>query len=398
MAAQLPNYTQDNHQLTGVVLLVDAAGNPLLVTGRSLTNANAINVAIVDAAGNQITSFGGGGGALTPNTEYPDGSARGTATGIISLGDDGTNVQAIKVDANGVQAIQDNGGSITVDGTVTVNVGLTDAQLRASAVPVSGTFFQATQPVSIAVAVPVTDNAGSLTVDGTFWQATQPVSAAALPLPAGAATSALQTQPGVDIGDVTINNAGGAAAVNIQDGGNSVTVDGVFFQATQPISAAALPLPAGAATSALQTQPGVDIGDVTINNAAGASAVNVQDGGNSLTVDGTVSIGSAPTYGGKTLTYVPVSQGAAGTTVLAAADAAKKHKILGCVLTMSLAGTLKFLDSSGDLTGAMDIGATGGFVLPTSMLPYAETGAINRSISITTTTGLAKGVVIILTE
>ena len=30
---------------------------------------------------------------------------------------------------------------------------------------------------------------------------------------------------------------------------------------------------------------GVDIGDVTVNNAAGASAVNVQDGGNSLTVD-----------------------------------------------------------------------------------------------------------------
>lgn len=48
-------------------------------------------------------------------------------------------------------------------------------------------------------------------------------------------------------------------------------------------------LPTGAATSALQTQPGVDIGDVTINNAAGASAVNIQDGGNSITVDGSVS-------------------------------------------------------------------------------------------------------------
>ena len=35
--------------------------------------------------------------------------------------------------------------------------------------------------------------------------------------------------------------------------------------------------------------PGVDIGDVTVNNAAGAAAVNVQDGGNSLTVDGTVT-------------------------------------------------------------------------------------------------------------
>src|SRR6188474_10767 len=74
--------------------------------------------------------------------------------------------------------------------------------------PVSGTFWQATQPVS-----------------GTFFQATQPVSAAALPLPTGAATSSLQTQPGVDIGDVTINNAAGASAVNIQDGGNAITVD-----------------------------------------------------------------------------------------------------------------------------------------------------------------------------
>lgn len=32
-------------------------------------------------------------------------------------------------------------------------------------------------------------------------------------------------------------------------------------------------------------QPGIDIGDVTINNGSGASAVNIQDGGNSLTVD-----------------------------------------------------------------------------------------------------------------
>mgnify|MGYP000555692682 CR=1 FL=1 len=51
----------------------------------------------------------------------------------------------------------------------------------------------------------VDDNGGALTVDGT-------VTAAA--------------QPGVDIGDVTINNAGAGAAVNIQDGGNTITVDG----------------------------------------------------------------------------------------------------------------------------------------------------------------------------
>lgn len=66
---------------------------------------------------------------------------------------------------------------------------------------------------------------------------------------------------------------------------------------TIPISAAALPLPAGASTAALQTQPGVDIGDVTVNNGAGAAAVNIQDGGNSITVDGTVAIGSSITPG-----------------------------------------------------------------------------------------------------
>lgn len=49
-------------------------------------------------------------------------------------------------------------------------------------------------------------------------------------------------------------------------------------------------LPTGASTAALQTQPGVDIGDVTINNAAGAAAVNIQDGGNSITIDGSVSV------------------------------------------------------------------------------------------------------------
>ena len=35
---------------------------------------------------------------------------------------------------------------------------------------------------------------------------------------------------------------------------------------------------------------GTDIGDVTINNASGASAVNIQDGGNTITVDGTVAV------------------------------------------------------------------------------------------------------------
>jgi hypothetical protein len=38
---------------------------------------------------------------------------------------------------------------------------------------------------------------------------------------------------------------------------------------------------------------GTDIGDVTINNSTGASAVNIQDGGNTITVDGTVAVTNA---------------------------------------------------------------------------------------------------------
>lgn len=54
----------------------------------------------------------------------------------------------------------------------------------------------------------------------------------------------------------------------------------------------ALVTAAGELNTLSTAQPGVDIGDVTINNAAGAAAVNIQDGGNSITVDGTVAVSS----------------------------------------------------------------------------------------------------------
>lgn len=77
-------------------------------------------------------------------------------------------------------AISDNGGSLTVDGSVSVSN------------------FPATQPVSGSVSVsnfpatyPVTDNGGSLTVD-----------AISLPLPSGAATSANQTTANTSLSSI----------------------------------------------------------------------------------------------------------------------------------------------------------------------------------------------------
>lgn len=89
-------------------------------------------------------------------------------------------------------------------------------------------------------------------------------------LPIGAATSALQTQPGVDIGDVTVNNASGASAVNIQDGGNSITID-----------AASLPLPTGASTSALQTT-----GNTSLSSIDGKVPANLTVTSTRLLTDG----------------------------------------------------------------------------------------------------------------
>lgn len=89
--------------------------------------------------------------------------------------------------------------------SIAVTGPLTDAQLRASSVPVSVSNFPATQTVSgtvtvgnasLAVTGPLTDTqlrASAVPVSGTFFQATQPVSAVSLPLPTGAATSSLQT-------------------------------------------------------------------------------------------------------------------------------------------------------------------------------------------------------------
>jgi hypothetical protein len=86
------------------------------------------------------------------------------------------------------------------------------------------------------------------------------------------------------------------------------------------IAAASLPLPTGAATAALQTQPGVDIGDVTVNNGAGAAAVNIQDGGNSITVDGTVAVsGSVAVTGPLTDAELRASAVPISTTQLPAA-------------------------------------------------------------------------------
>ena len=198
-------------------------------------------------------------------------------------------------------------------------------------------------------AVPVTDNGGSLTVDGTVaatqsgtWNITNV--SGTVSLPTGAATettlSAVKTateliddsivaddaaftpattkvnMAGAEFDDTTPDsvNEGDAGAVRMSANRNlyttirdaagnerganvnasnqlSVSVDNTVTVAAHNVTNAGTfaVQAAQAGTWTLGANSGVDIGDVTINNASGASAVNVQDGGNSLTVDGTVT-------------------------------------------------------------------------------------------------------------
>lgn len=110
-----------------------------------------------------------------------------------------------------------------------------------------------------------TNMAGSTPVVIASNQSTIPVSLASSPLPTGASTSALQSTGNTSIASIdtktpVLGQALAAASVPVVLTSAQITtltplssVSVSNFPATQPISAASLPLPAGASTSALQT-------------------------------------------------------------------------------------------------------------------------------------------------
>lgn len=99
---------------------------------------------------------------------------------------------------------------------------------------------------------------GGTNVTVTNFPATQAISAVALPLPAGASTSALQTTGNSSLSSINTKiPAQGQAAMAF-----SMPVAIASDQSAIPVSASALPLPAGAATSALQTTGNTSLADI----------------------------------------------------------------------------------------------------------------------------------------
>ena len=145
--------------------LVDAAGVPISAT-------NPLSVSLV---------AGGGGTAVS----IADGAD-------VTLG-----------------SLADSSSALTVNGLLKAIKALLGAPLA-----VTGSFYQATQPVSIAAPVAVT---------GTFWQATQPVSGSLTVSGSVSVSNFPATQP--VSGSVSVSNFPASQAVT-----------GTFWQATQPVS------------------------------------------------------------------------------------------------------------------------------------------------------------------
>jgi hypothetical protein len=136
--------------------------------------------------------------------------------------------------------------------------------------------WPATQPVSIATNTPdVTDRSARLLGHVTVDNSSLAVTAASLPLPSGAATDSnlntIQGSAGTSPPALAASASGLLGwlrkIVDVLSG--SIAVTGTFWQATQPISAASLPLPSGAATAAKQPALGTA-------GAASADVLSVQ--------------------------------------------------------------------------------------------------------------------------
>jgi hypothetical protein len=205
---------------------------------------------------------------------FDDQATSSTVTGTVELGP--TSLNALE--------------SITVTmGQVTVTGGLTDVQLRASAVTVGGTVtvgngltissLPALSAGTAQIGSVTASISGTVPVSGTFFQGTQPVSLTTLPaLVAGTA----------QIGSVTASISG------------TVPVSGTFFQATQPASLASLPALAAGTNQ---------IGSVTAS-ISGTVPISIS----SVTVGNSVTIGSLPAISGTVTANTFALQGTAVTT------------------------------------------------------------------------------------
>jgi hypothetical protein len=168
----------------------------------------------------------------------------------------------------------------------------------------------------------------SIAVTGTFWQATQPVSAVSLPLPTGASTSALQTTTNTDL--ATINTTLGTP---MQNSGGTVGLSGTLpsFASQQTVTTTPKVGTLAVGSPALITTGGTAVSVTVANgcyvqNGYTATSQNIAAAeslfANPVTtaVNGSSSIGNSEIQPGTSFNCPP------GTTTLSLNAATSAHR------------------------------------------------------------------------
>ena len=267
---------------SGTWNITNISGTVSLPTGAATAaNQATANTSLSSIDGKLVTAktadFDTGGGT---DTVQMLGIALPKSGGAVA---GGTSTDPIRTDPTGTtaQPITDNGGSLTVDGTVTVQ-----------------------------------DGGGSLTVDGTVaatqsgtWNITNV--SGTVSLPTGAATEAKQDTGNTSLSAINTDTTAIAAAIKTEDAAHASGDKGVMPLAvrkdargtisgadgdytplqvnadgdlrvdgsavTQPISAASLPLPTGASTAANQSTGNTSLAAINTDTTAIKTAVEIMD-------------------------------------------------------------------------------------------------------------------------
>lgn len=229
-----------------LMILVEDGTSTQAVSGTVTANLSATDNAVLDAIEADTTTLAG---AVSGTEMQVDIVTSALPTGAATSANQTTIIGHV----DGIEGLL-----TTIDadtGTIATEVAglLTDTELRATPVPISGAVTATdldirnlTNTDVVTAELSAVDNAVLDTIAAKDF-ATQTTLAAI--------NAKLVT--GTDIGDVTINNAAGAGAVNIQDGGNTITVDGTV---------------------------GVS-GTVAVTQSGTWDEVGINDSGNSITVD-----------------------------------------------------------------------------------------------------------------
>ena len=229
--------------------ILDGVSSGIKATVFDYTNSNPISVRLTDTNGDYV---GAGAG-----TQYATGTAVGTPTGTAALGYDGANVRALLTSAAGRLSVDVNSLVAIPTGSNTIGaVNLAQYTPVSGRLPVDGSGV--TQPVSGTITANI-GTSGALALDA---------SVTGLQVSQGSTTSGQKGE--LMMGAVT---TGAPSYTTAQTSPLSLTTAGALrvdnSAVTQPISAASLPLPSGAATSAKQPALGTA-------GSASADVISVQ--------------------------------------------------------------------------------------------------------------------------